>query len=187
MSEPTSTHIRPAPESIVPVGVVERDNEFEWILRSSPIDVPLFDNKRCTFEFKRYCEDPNPTDLSAAVSNFLTSSRQPLIDSEEHIWAYYKESKTNVFGEHCGLTIEGPADLWAHIQFGDTISVSRRKEDHVVYLSIECECDWAREHGLQIVFKDGRVVSKVGGYNGHLANPEEGVVYRSRFAGPPAQ
>ena len=38
------------------------------------------------------------------------------------------------------------------------------------YVSVECECDWEPEHGLQIVFRDGRTVTKVGPYNGHLTN-----------------
>jgi hypothetical protein len=39
-----------------------------------------------------------------------------------------------------------------------------------MYVSIECECDWEPEHGLQIVLRDGRTVSKVGPYDGHLTN-----------------
>ena len=41
------------------------------------------------------------------------------------------------------------------------------------------------QHGLQIVFKDGRSVTKVGPYDGHLTNSNayadaslDGVVYR---------
>jgi hypothetical protein len=44
--------------------------------------------------------------------------------------------------------------------------------DQRVYVSVECECDWEPEHGLQIVFRDGATVTKVGPYDGH-------VVYRT--------
>jgi hypothetical protein len=42
--------------------------------------------------------------------------------------------------------------------------------DRRVYVSLKCECDWEPEHRLQIVSRDGRTVSKVGRYDGHLTN-----------------
>jgi hypothetical protein len=55
-----------------------------------------------------------------------------------------------------------------------------------VYVSVGCECDWEVEHGLQIVFRDGATVTKVGPFDGHLTNASaharddlEGVVYYS--------
>jgi hypothetical protein len=64
--------------------------------------------------------------------------------------------------------------------------VSRRAYgDKGVYVSIECNCDWEPEHGLQIVLKNGSEVTKVGPYDGHLTNSDayadstlEGVVYK---------
>ena len=53
--------------------------------------------------------------------------------------------------------------------------------------SVECGCDWEGEHGLQIVFKDGLVVNKVGAFDGHVTNSDaygdpglEDVVYVDR-------
>jgi hypothetical protein len=50
----------------------------------------------------------------------------------------------------------------------------------------DVECDWEPEHGLQIVFRGGRTVTKVGPYDGHLTNSAayadgdlDGVLYRS--------
>lgn len=68
--------------------------------------------------------------------------------------------------------------------------VRRRSKDHLVYLSIDCGCDWEVEHGLQLVLRDGREITKVGPCNGHLTNADayadpklEHVIYRSRPAG----
>lgn len=56
-------------------------------------------------------------------------------------------------------------------------------------VDIECKCAWEREHGLNIGFKEGRVVSKVGPYDGHLTNASafrrddlHDVVYVSLYA-----
>ncbi|MFA1544590.1 DUF6985 domain-containing protein, partial [Actinomadura monticuli] len=52
--------------------------------------------------------------------------------------------------------------------------------------SLECECDWEQEHGLQMVFRDVRTVTKIGPCDGHLTNSAawgddslDGIVYHS--------
>ena len=44
--------------------------------------------------------------------------------------------------------------------------------DELVYISLACSCEWEQEHGLQIVFKQGLYINKVGPYNGHLTNSD---------------
>ena len=60
----------------------------------------------------------------------------------------------------------------------------RSSGDMRVYVSIECECAWEPEHGLQLVLQEGRRVTKIGPYDGHLTNSDafarpdlEGVIY----------
>ena len=55
-----------------------------------------------------------------------------------------------------------------------------------IYFSLECNCDWEPEHGLQLILRDGTRITKVGGYDGHLTNADAfgdpakvGVVYVS--------
>ena len=85
------------------------------------------------------------------------------------------------------VVIPRAADVWAHVTLGREPIVSRRAYgDKGVYVSLECGCDWEREHGLQIVFKEGLRVNKVGPFDGHLTNSDayadrslEHVIYRS--------
>jgi hypothetical protein len=82
--------------------------------------------------------------------------------------------------------IKEPKDIWEHVNLGDEALVGRRaRGDRGVYISLECECDWEEEHGLQIVFKHGLKINKVGPYDGHLTNSDaygdeslEDVIYR---------
>ena len=41
-----------------------------------------------------------------------------------------------------------------------------------MYISLECECEWEIEHGLQIVFKDGLRINKVGSFDDHVTNAD---------------
>jgi hypothetical protein len=53
------------------------------------------------------------------------------------------------------------------------------REDGRVYLSVECECSWEIEHGLQLVFRDGRAISRIGPYDGHLTGDGDAVYGQS--------
>jgi len=85
------------------------------------------------------------------------------------------------------LQIDRPADVWRHVDLGSVLVVAR---DHGsgrdVFVSLESNCAWEVEHGLQLVFKNGREVSKVGPFDGHVSNASaydddalDGVIYRT--------
>ena len=71
-------------------------------------------------------------------------------------------------GEPGHVEIGSASDVWKHVQFGDEATVGR--EGNAVYIDLGCNCDWEPEHGLQIVFKDGQRVNKVGPFDGHFTN-----------------
>ena len=104
------------------------------------------------------------------------------------IFAYYRDVMNDVVTDgdlDWYIEIEGPRDVLDHVRLGGDLIVSRDAYgDRHVCVSLECECDWEPEHGLQIVFRDGRTVTKVGPYDGHLTNSAayaddelDGVVY----------
>nr|WP_240742158.1 hypothetical protein [Micromonospora zingiberis] len=73
---------------------------------------------------------------------------------------------------------------WAYIHPVEIALDRDGFHDQHVYVTAECNCDWEPEHGLQIILRDGRAVTKVGPYDGHLTNAAafnrddlEGVVY----------
>ena len=36
------------------------------------------------------------------------------------------------------------------------------------YLCISCECDWEKEHGLQLIFENGQILIRASGQDGHF-------------------
>lgn len=54
-------------------------------------------------------------------------------------------------------------DVWQHLQFGDELVEKRpHSGDQGINILLCCECDWEAERGLQIVFKNGLRVNKIG-------------------------
>lgn len=135
-------------------------------------------------------EDQDSVD--GAVRAFLSSDDTALRASSADVFAYYLDTvrESREQGWSCEIPeIAEPSAVWDHVSFGREFHVDRETGgDGQVYISIECECAWEREHGLQLVFSGGRTVSKVGPYDGHMTNASaygredlKGAVYVSPF------
>jgi hypothetical protein len=131
-------------------------------------------------------QDPERGDIDWAIASFIALEPSVLRDVEEHVFRYYLDCKGDFEpGEPGYLEIGRASDVWKHVEFGEEATVGR--EGKAVYISLGCNCDWEEEHGLQIVFKDGQRVNKVGPFNGHFTNVHayddpslENVIYRPR-------
>jgi len=155
------------------LGVVAKDDELDWY-RSGPIPVPVLGGQTCRFVVEDYDDDPNKDDFHAAIANFLSLLPAALKETEPHIFRYYKRFADEVEPDESDLApIASPAEIWDHIRFDEEPLVTRRSYgDEGVYISLECECSWEPEHGLQIVFQHGLRVNKIGQYDGHLSNAD---------------
>lgn len=172
----------------IPVlGDVTKDDRFGWYY-SEPVVVRALDGKACRIVVEGYDEDNEKEEYERAIQNFLALSPDALKAAEQHVFAYYKDCFSYWQpSDPEYVVIASPSDVWYHVQLGDAPMVTRRGYgDKGIYVSLECNCDWEPEHGLQIVFKNGERVTKIGPYDGHLTNSDafaddrlENVVYRS--------
>ena len=166
---------------------VTRDERFGW-LYSAPLPLSVFGDRKVRIVLEGYEEDENKDDFHSAIGAFLSIGPDVLKAAESQVFSYYRDLNgywTPSDQEY--ISIETPGEVWSHVEFGEEAFVSRRSSgDKGIYVSIECNCDWEPEHGLQIVFRHGKYISKVGPYDGHLTNSDayadarlENVVYRS--------
>lgn len=168
------------------LGQMECDEEFGWF-RSQPIRVAFLGDSECVFILEGYADDDAKEDFHVAIQNLLRLDRTAIDAVSGEAYQYYRDANDNVYrDEEDQVVIDTAADVWSHVDFGDEIQMSRRHYgDRQVYASIECNCDWEEEHGLQIVLKNGAAVSKLGPYDGHLTNSDayaddslEDVIYK---------
>ena len=155
---------------------------------SKPIPVPVLGGKKCRITVEGYDDDPDKEAFLVAIANFLSLPESALKKSERYVFQYYKdlEDAWKSYDDDF-KPIPSPADVWKHVRLGTAPTVSRRAHgDKGIYVSVECGCDWEEEHGLQIVFKNGLKVNKVGPFDGHLTNSDaygdeslEDVIYQA--------
>lgn len=152
---------------------------------SDSLPVPVLGDAACRFVVHGYEEDPATDDFDAAITNFLALDEPVLRAAGPAIHEYFRDVESDVGDEEGFPSITAPDDVWKHIRFIGEVAVQRDSwREQRVYVTVECECDWEPEHGLQIVFQDGRAVTKIGPYDGHFTNASafdrddlEGVVY----------
>jgi hypothetical protein len=167
------------------LGQVEKDRFDDW-LRSKPIPLPVLGGNEYEFLLEGYKEDDNKEDFHEAIRNFISLDESALKISQDSVFQYYEDMLHHMPGDDWHVEIKTSEEVWKHIQFGMPIVSRRSHGDKEVYISLECSCDWEREHGLQIVFKKGLYVNKIGPFDGHLTNSDafadeslEDVVYKS--------
>lgn len=171
--------------SIPGLGEVTKDESSDW-LYSTEMKAMILGGRTCRIVVEGYEEDTAKEDFHIAIRNFLSAPESVLKEAEAFIYRYYQDANSIWAPEDEEyLVVATPQEIWNHISLGNEPVVSRRHYgDNAVYVSLECNCDWEPEHGLQIVFKNGLKVNKVGPFNGHLTNSDaygdeslESVVY----------
>lgn len=128
-------------------------------------------------------------DARRAIDAFLLNVASHAEADSRHVHAYYRDFHAAVGGEdwlddQMGIPAT-PADIWDHVQ-PQGIFVEINPDDGLPYVVVEANCDWEEEHGLMMVWREGKVLVKVGGYDGHLTNERayadpslRNVVYRA--------
>lgn len=169
------------------LGNVIFDEDSGWYC-SKKIKLDALNGHKCRIVLEDYNDDENKEDFHKAIANFLSIDFSVLKKAEPHLFRYYKNcmSEIDADDEEDFPQIDNASEVWDYIEFGEDAIVQRRAYgDQGVYISIESECDWEPEHGLQIVFKNGLTVNKLGPFDGHLTNSDayddetlENVVYR---------
>lgn len=151
------------------LGPVTVDTQFGNLV-SAPLPVPVLGGRLCRFEVVGYDHDEAKEEFGTAVRAFLGLDASALTAASLPVFEYYTDVRNEV-GDEGFPSIAGPDDIWSHVSPGAEVTVERDLGGNgQVYVSVECECAWEPEHGLQLVFRGGRSVSKVGPFDGHLTN-----------------
>jgi hypothetical protein len=119
---------------------------------------------------------PMTPEARAALGRFLALPPEALAEATRHVYAYYRDVRAMI-GDEGRLDAEmgvphGPEAIWTHVQ-PRFLSLEQAHDDETTWsVSLEAECDWEVEHGLQVCWRDGTDVVKVGGFDGHVTNED---------------
>jgi hypothetical protein len=168
------------------IGKLTKNQKFDWY-ESELIKVPCLNNSECKFIFERYEKDLNKIEFDQALTNFLNLSPEVFNKINSDLYHYYIDSIKD-YGLKNYLKIESSENILNYVHIRAEVMICRRVYgDKGIYITLEGECDWEKEHGLQIVFKSGEYINKIGPFDSHLTNSDayareefEDVIYVSR-------
>lgn len=147
------------------LGELTRDEDVpEWFV-SRPVNVPLL-GVPLRFVVEDLEEDEAPADFEDAASSFLRLRAADRATATPHVFQNYRRFVDAV--PESELHLASPEHVWAHVRFTEVRLTRRHRGDEKVYVQATAECDWEVEHGLQLVFREGRQLTRVSSQDGHL-------------------
>ncbi len=137
----------------------------QWSWAGGPIAAPLFGGVgvELNFDLDPAKPDVPPPALVAVLERFLALGPGRAQEIVPHLWALYRDcyEMTDI-----PLVIPGPEAVWRHVR---PRHASATLDNHgVPHVSVEADCDWDEEHGLQLVLREGVRWVRVSDFSGHL-------------------
>ncbi len=160
------------------IGVLRQDERFDDWWEGPSVPIPLLDQKPLPVTFINLSADETLDfllDADIALTNFLAIGRDSSAALAPHIWQNCKE-----FLEAIGYEEEDQAlwdikhahEIWPFVDFRNVYVERRHRRDQDIYISLKGECEWEQEHGLQLVFRQGKKLTRVSQIDGHLTESD---------------
>ncbi len=158
------------------VGTLHQHEEIRDWWKSAPVHVELVDAELPVsfIEFEPERDGDFLKDAEEALTNFLELSSFYRLQMIKYIHQYFLEFSEyldeKTFPEK--MKDVQPLAIWNFV-YPTEIFVSRRlKNDKDIYIVLACECEWDKEHGLQLVFRKGMKLTRVSDQDGHVTEAD---------------
>ncbi len=114
--------------------------------------------------FRARWDRDSPDSADMVLQNFLTLDSGNKVNDSELVYRYYSETLKNGYAK--SLEIKTQQDIWIFVT--PTEIIIHWDENGEFYLCVSCECVWEQEHGLLLVFKNGQILTRASGHDGHF-------------------
>ncbi len=163
------------------LGELKQKGQIAGWWGSEPIEIPFFDHKKMQINYGEFLPEEDPKfieEADQAVKTFLQKSKEDR-DSISHL--VYKNCMDFLNqivlreSDQVFIDMKDQNEIWNHVRhfrYGG-INLSRRPHrDQDIYLEINCRCGWEQEHGLKLVFRQGRQITRVSAMDGCLTDAD---------------
>ncbi len=158
------------------LGPLTQDASFaDWYEADAALGMPFFDGLPLGVTFigvEAGTEAAFVADADDALRAFrqLTTTDRRAVSTQ--IMRNYRQRLDE--GDFEPLEVdEADADsIWRFVHPTQMYLSRRARRDHDVYVHIDCNCQWEQDHGLQLVFRRGRLLTRVSGIDGHLTTAD---------------
>lgn len=163
------------------IGRLKQEDNFPDWWKSEEISIPFFDNEKLTITFMDFEPEHDKTfidEADQALINFLKLNADDrnlisvlaykncmdFLDAVEYDEADEPDEPLR--------QINNKNEIWNFIQPTEIYVTRRPYKEQDIYVQIACECDWEQEHGLQLVFRQGKKLTRISDQDGHLTEAD---------------
>lgn len=160
------------------IGQLKQEDSFPDWWKSEEISIPFFDNEKLTITFMGFEPEQDQTfiaEVDQALINFLklnTEDRNLISELVYKNCMGFLESVEYDKADNQLRQIKNKDEIWKFIQPTEIYVTRRSYKERDIYVMIACECDWEQEHGLQLVFRQGKKLTRVSEQDGHLTEAD---------------
>lgn len=160
------------------VGQLTEDPKFPGEWTSKEVPVPFFDGEKLPVLFVDFdpADDKEAlAEADKALANFFALDKS-YRESISHL--VYKNCRD--FLEAIGFDedyqdmwdIKDEKEIWQFVHPTEISVTPHPDDEYDMFVQVLCECDWEQEHGLQLVFRQGKKLIRVSGQDGHLTDAD---------------
>ncbi|TND07657.1 MAG: hypothetical protein FD123_2976 [Bacteroidetes bacterium] len=160
------------------IGELEQNPEFADWWMGKIITVPLFDNKKLPVTFvdlEPGVDQQFLDEADTALRNFLDKTSACRMEISSLVYRNCMNVLDDAGDDEADKAlrdIKNDNEIWNFV-YPEEIYVQRRSSmDKDIYIQIACNCAWEQEHGLQLVFRQGKKLTRVSDQDGHLTEAD---------------
>lgn len=161
------------------LGTMRQDEEFGDWWHSAPVPIGLLGGESMPITFLDMNPEKDPDFLAeadTALQHFLQFSEEDARAMSGAIYQNCMEFLNAVTYDEDDQPlwdITDPQEIWNFVE-PRFVYVSRRYDGpRDIYVHISCNCEWEQEHGLQLVFRGGKQLTRISAEDGHLTDANE--------------
>ena len=160
------------------IGRLEQDESCpDWWI-SSEVEIPFFNNEEFQITFIDFEPEKDKAfieEADQALTNFLKLTGKDKNAISELVYKNCMDFLDSVEleeGDDEFRQITDKNEIWDFVNPTEIYVARRCRRDKDIYIQIACECDWEEEHGLQLVFRQGKKLTRVSDQDGHLTEAD---------------
>lgn len=145
------------------VGPLKANPDYAGWYESEPVLIPYLGQK-LKITFTKGTDSSFMEGAEVVLKRFFQLTTQDQNKDSEKVERYYQASVKESIAKP--LAIKQAKDIWLFTTPKDVII--EQNINGKFYVTISCECEWEQEHGLQLVFREGKKLTRSTGHDGQL-------------------
>lgn len=160
------------------LGTLSQDEDCDVFWRSEEVSIPFLGGEKLPVVFLDLDPEQDTNfiaEADEALEHFFRLTEADKLRISHHVYKNcmdFLEEVEPEDGDEEMTELEEEEGIWEFVEPWEICVTRRRYKEEGIYVLIICGCDWEREHGLQLVFKEGKQLTRVSAMDDHVTDAD---------------